>query len=121
MFLTTEGKILECGKNVVKQSFHENDSKSLSIVLPVETPFKKWAEFCISSYESAAVCIGFDPEMSQNRRVKDEIIILLFGYEKKTQILQAFINNKVINSTIIDNQEEGEDFVVDLEIQRRVI
>lgn len=59
-----------------------------------------------------------DPEMSPSKRVKVEINILLFGCEKNTRILQAFVNNNFYNS--FNNQDE-EDPVVNLEIHEKII
>lgn len=87
--------------------------------MPVETPFQRGAKFCNSSYNSAVVCTGFDPEMSPNKRVKDDINILLFGSKKKTQILKAFANNNFENS--LSNDEDEEDCLVNIEIHKKVI
>ena len=66
--------------------------------------------------------------MSHNRRVKDEINILLFGCQKKTQILQTFVNNNFENQFNDKNnnnnqeeEDEEEEYFIDLEVHGKKI
>lgn len=104
-FQTNNGEILCCGQNSSKE---EN-------LIPVSTSIKSGANFCVLGNHNSAVFINSDAEMSPNRRIKDEIKIVLFGGEGKTEILHKFINNNIDN-LLTNNAQIKDEFNIQIEI-----
>lgn len=120
LFQTYDGQILACGHNTRNQCIPKDISKFSEgcIFFPIETKIACGASFCISSYYRTAIFIGFDAEMSPNRRINTDVRIALFGGKEKTLIANAFINNDFETESFEKNKDE---YNINIEINKSII